>query len=82
MGFFAKVPLSVTVANGTFTSDWIPTLGSQELLGDIRALGGEEGSPGQLRRCSFPIQRGLTRSPFSRLGSGKLGSPEQTEESG
>lgn len=82
MGFFAKVPLSVTVAKGTFTSDWIQTLGSQELLGDIRALGGEEGSPGQLRRCSFPIQRGLTRSPFSRLGSGKLGSPEQTEESG
>lgn len=82
MGFFAKVPLSVTVAKGTFTPDRIQTLGSQELLGDIRALGGEEGSPGQLRCFSFPIQRGLTRSPFSRLGSGKLGSPEQTEESG
>lgn len=35
----------VTVPKGTLTPDWIQTLGSQELLGDIGGLGRRRGEP-------------------------------------
>lgn len=82
MGFFAMGPLFVTVPKGTLTPDWIQTLGNQELLGDMGALGGEEESQGQLRRCSFPIQRGLHSQDCGVGNWGHLSKPRGLGQSG